>query len=186
MTCPSLDAAAPSPEQPYLVAEKRLRRLARTAGLFRVQLLIRVGPPRPAGSASPTADPGGSGRCGPDQHHALLAADGGGWLASHHKATCRDEWVIGRLGRGDPSVTRCGSLRTEFFKHGVVEHAGRHPCPRRVSGGFRALRYASDVATCAGPPASDAEDVPADLSRRNKWPSRLTARRTTSLPRRKI
>jgi hypothetical protein len=87
-------ALAPLPEQPYLVAEKHLRRVGKDclisfqascysvpARLVRpgqqVQLQIHIDP------------------AGGDQIsiHAL-AADGGRWLASHHRATRRGEWVI--------------------------------------------------------------------------------------------
>jgi hypothetical protein len=87
-------ALSPLPEQPYLVAEKYLRRVGKDclvcfeascysvpARLIwpgqRVQLQILVDP------------------VGGDQIsiHAL-ATDGGGWLASHHRATRRGEWVI--------------------------------------------------------------------------------------------
>ena len=87
-------ALAPLPEQPYLVGEKHLRRVGKDCLISfqascysvparlvrpdqRVQLELHIGP------------------AGEDQIsiHAL-AADGGGWLTSHHKATRRGEWVI--------------------------------------------------------------------------------------------
>jgi hypothetical protein len=87
-------ALAPLPEQPYLVGEKHLRRVGKDCLISfqascysvparlvqpgqRVQLELHIGP------------------AGEDQIsiHAL-AADGGAWLTSHHKATRRGEWVI--------------------------------------------------------------------------------------------
>jgi transposase len=83
------------PNQPYLVAEKHLRRVGKDclvcfeASCYsvparqiepgqRVQLQIH---PDPAGDRVAI--------------HAL-AVDGGGWLATHHRATRRGEWMIDR------------------------------------------------------------------------------------------
>ena len=82
------------PERPYLVAEKYLRRVGKDclvcfeASCYsvparlvwpgqRVQLQVLVDP----------AD-------GDQLSIHALAVDGGGWLASHHRATRRGEWVI--------------------------------------------------------------------------------------------
>src|SRR5215203_2404901 len=83
------------PNQPYLVAEKHLRRVGKDCLVCfqassysvparqiepgqRVQLQIH---PDPAGDRVAI--------------HAL-AVDGGGWLATHHRATRRGEWMIDR------------------------------------------------------------------------------------------
>jgi hypothetical protein len=85
---------SPLPERPYLVAEKHLRRVGKDclvsfeASCYsvparlvrpgeRVQLQIHV-------------DPAGGDQL---RIHALTA-DGAAWLASHHRATRRGEWVI--------------------------------------------------------------------------------------------
>jgi transposase len=87
-------ALSPLPEQPYLVAEKHLRRVGKDCLISfeascysvparlvrpgqRVQLQIQVDP-----------------ASGDQISIHALAADGAGWLASHHRATRRGQWVI--------------------------------------------------------------------------------------------
>jgi transposase len=118
-------ALGPLPDQPYLVAEKHLRRVGKDclvcfeASCYSVPArLIRPGQ-RVQLQISP--DPAG------DQVsiHALTA-DGGGWLASHPRATRRGEWVIDRshwggLPDGHTRATTNTAEAAEPARPGLLE-----------------------------------------------------------------
>jgi len=87
-------ALTPLPEQPYLVAEKHLRRVGKDclvsfeASYYSVPArLVRAGQRVQLQICSDPAD-------GDQLSISALPADGGGWLATHPRAATRGLWVI--------------------------------------------------------------------------------------------
>ena len=92
---PDRAALTPLPDQPYLVTEKHLRRVGRDCLIsFEASLLLGAGPPGPARAAGPAAGPPRPGGHGDRVVITASTVDGGGWLATHPRATRRGAWIV--------------------------------------------------------------------------------------------